>query len=360
MKLLPASAVLIAIAALGCGSGQSTSRSEIETEAGPLAGASGPGPAAETPGTAPAASPGAPPAGSPPAAVPATNSAAPPAGSNEPTPPPVVADNGVELRFAFSANDTYKFSSRTETQSSGNGPDGKPVSSKFATSQNLNVKVLSVKDGKAELETKADAFKVEGDAKDQQAQMIKGMMAQQKEVVTKAVYDSLGKPAGENPDLSDPMRSMVNGVGAAIGVFGINYPGKAVKIGDSWSSEFDLGKLLQARIPPGVNTSVQNGKVPTTYTLKSVDPGKGVAVIEVSMKASPKMQIVFPEQKGADGKTVKMPPMNMALEISSKGSVTVDLKTGLPISMTTESTSATTGTQMMDGKQTSKTTLKRV
>lgn len=289
----------------------------------------------------------------------ATSSQAPPPGSNEPTPPPSVDANGVELRFAFNANDAYKFTSRTETTSSGNGPDGKPVESKFTTSQNLKIKVLSVKDGRAELETKADAFKVDGDAKDQQAQMIKQMMAQQKEVVTKAVYDGLGKPIGENPDLSDPVRSMVNGVGAAIGVLGVNYPGRSVRAGESWTTEFDLGKLLQARMPPGMNSSVQNGKVPTTYTLRSIDQAKNTAVIEVSMKAAPKMQIVFPETKGADGQTVKMPPMNMSLEISSKGSFVVDLKTGVPISMSTESSSSTAGTRVMDGKQVSRTTLKR-
>jgi hypothetical protein len=184
-------------------------------------------------------------------------------------------------------------------------------------------------------------------------------MSQQKEVVTKAVYDGFGKPTGENPDLSDPIRSMVNGVGAAIGVLGVNYPGKAVKPGDTWTTEFDLGKLLQARMPPGMNSSVQNGKVPTTYTLRSIDKAKNTAVIEVSMKASPKMQIVFPETKDSDGKSVKMPPMNMSLDISSKGSFTIDLKTGIPLTMSTESTSSTSGTRVMDGKQVSRTTLKR-
>lgn len=365
VKLLaPSLAALAVLAALGCGPKQDTARAATdlvprETEARPGV-ADDPG--ARQPGGADttADSGNSPGVGSVTGATPpAVNPAAPPAGANEPTPPPKVESGSADLKFAFNANDTYQYKSSASVTSEAPGPQGKSEKSTYGTSQTLAVKVLSVKDGVAELQTTTKDFKVTGDTKDPQAQMVQGMMASAGELVSKAVYNSRGVPQGTNADLDDPVRSMVNGVGSSLGVLGINYPSSTIKAGDSWTTTFDMGKLMSARMPPGITATVANGKIPAKYTLVSVDAAQGIAVIKISMSGQPSMTIRLPSRKDAEGKETKMDPMTVNLRVSSSGTAKIDLKTGMPIEITTESTSETTGTQIMDGKQTSKTTIKR-
>ncbi|MCC6402592.1 MAG: hypothetical protein IT207_01130 [Fimbriimonadaceae bacterium] len=356
-------AAIVALGVLGCGPKQNTARS-IEDVAAEQSTAmpEGGGPATTQPGTE---APGGPPVSAPGAGVPGaapngTNTAAPPAGANEPTPPPKVDGTGsADLKFAFHAKDTYTYKSSASVTSEGKGQGGKAQKSTYGTSQSLILKVLSVKDGVAEIQSTTKDLKVTGDANDPQAQMVKGIMAGSGELVSKAVYNARGIPQGSNPDLEDSVRSMVNGVGSALGVLGINYPATSVKPGDTWTATFDMGKLMSGRMPPGISATVSNGQIPTKYTLVSLDPAKGVAVIKVSMKGQPTMTVKLPAQKNSEGKEVQVPPMVVKLSVSSSGTATIDLKTGMPIEITTESTSETSGTKVMDGKQVSKSTTKR-
>lgn len=365
MKPLSLTLAAVALLALaGCGPRQNTARSTIDLGSGQSAatgGAEAPEagvPGSENPGGPLASAPGgATIPGAPPAAL---NSAAPPAGANEPTPPPSVDGSGsADLKFAFKANDSYSFKASASITSEGKGPEGKTQMSSYGTSQSLILKVLSVKDGVAEIQSTTKDLKVTGDANDPQAQMVKGIMAGSGELVSKAVYNSRGVPQGSNPDLEDSVRSMVNGVGSSLGIMGINYPSAAVKPGDTWTATFDMGKLMSGRMPPGITATVANGQIPTKYSLVSVDTAKGIAVIKISMKGQPSMTVKLPAQKGTDGKEIVVPPMVVKLSVSSTGTAKIDLKTGMPIEITTESSSETSGTQIMDGKQVSKTTLKR-
>ncbi|MGE0001999.1 MAG: hypothetical protein AB7F50_11725 [Fimbriimonadaceae bacterium] len=363
----PFSLILAAVALLaltGCGPKQNTARSANDLVSGQPAAAGGAEapeggvPGSEAPGGPLASAPGGTTIpGAPPAAV---NSAAPPAGANEPTPPPSVDGSGsADLKFAFKANDSYSFKASAAITSEGKGAEGKTQKSSYGTSQSVTLKILTVKDGVAEIQSTTKDLKVTGDANDPQAQMVKGIMAGSGELVSKAVYNSRGVPQGSNPDLEDSVRSMVNGVGSSLGIMGINYPATAVKPGDTWTATFDMGKLMSGRMPPGITATVANGQIPTKYSLVSVDTAKGIAVIKITMNGQPSMTVKIPPQKKQDGTEVAMPPMVVKLSVSSTGTAKIDLKTGMPIEITTESSSETSGTQIMDGKQVSKTTLKR-
>ncbi len=137
-----------------------------------------------------------------------------------------------------------------------------------------------------------------------------------KPVVSRMTLDQYGTPKGAAG--GGMPSAMVSAVGQ--GSQGVAFPKKAVKVGDSWTSALDLGKMMGA-LSRGMKTS---GTIPIVYRLVAVQGG----VATVSMTA-----------KGTMSMSMGTRPMRITLDVRSTS--LIDVATGMPKSSRTTTDTST-------------------
>ncbi|MBS1714969.1 MAG: hypothetical protein JST30_11605 [Armatimonadetes bacterium] len=321
-------------ALIGCNPDQGVAVKIPEKTGSPKAGdltSSGAGGTTETTSgtTAETKSPETPPAAGGTADVPATTSPTP-AGTAPGTPPPTdgnTASGPVKLQYAFSKGESYKYKTTVETTMDGFGGKvgtGKPITSTTES----GVKVLDKSGEKAKIEITVAKNSVNaGSVDDKTKQAMDKMAGQNVGVKVTALFDPTGKPSEVKYSGGSKAQASQAGIDMDTGFFGISYPGKEVKPGDTWTHTFDFRDSM-GQMPQMSGAKWSNQMVTTTFTLKSIDPS-GKATISISIDANPSMSMKV-DMPNKDGKGTTPNEVSMKFKVTASGIAVVDTKSGLP------------------------------
>jgi hypothetical protein len=288
--------------------------------------------------------------------------------------------DAMTLAFNFAKGDTLKFDTTTESTSEGgrggpNGGGGRPEAMKMSVQQ--VVKVTDVNGGKAKIELTVDNVKVDGQG--DASRMTEQATRQAKGMKVTASYDATGKVSDMKTAGDGGAASMLTGIGSSVGFMGLNFPSGPVRVGDSWKTTWDFKASAGRMLSMLPNPKWANTEIPTTYTLKSIDRDAGTAVIAFTSAGKPSITIEMnmanggpggprggrPGQGGgpggggpgggAGGQEGGRQPgesrptetkMTMTFELTASGTMVVDLKTGYPKEITSDTTSKMVGGPM--------------
>lgn len=142
----------------------------------------------------------------------------------------------------------------------------------------------------------------------------KGPGAATKPIVARLVFDEYGTP--KEASGSGATATLMGGMGSAMGqgAGSTTFPKKAVKVGDTWTSSLDFGKIMGGAMP-GMK---MNGQIPVSYRLVALQGG--VATIAMTAKGAISMDM--------GGKA-------MRLTMDMRSTSLVEVATGLAKSATT-------------------------
>lgn len=194
---------------------------------------------------------------------------------------------------------------------------GKPMA--FTQTIPMTVRVVSKTAAGTMVETKSGPTKMSAPAGSPMAGMANNP-AMRKVNVVRITIDPFGTPKGATG--AGPAAAMANSMGSVMGggSQGVFFPAKPIKVGDTWTSAMDLGKMAPAGMPMKMN-----GKIPLVYRLVSLKGG----VAMVAMTAKGTMSMAFGNK-----------PMQIAMDIRS--TILLDASTGLTKSMSSVTDSTTT------------------
>ena len=176
------------------------------------------------------------------------------------------------------------------------------------------------------------------------------------------MFDTTGKPTGPKDPKAKSMQASLAGLNVDTGFFGLTYPDKPVSPGETWTHTIDYRNVLNG-FPQMGSVTWTNPNVVTTFTLRSVDKSAGTAVIGISSKGNPVINMKMPGRPPApNGKASGAAPQDfkMSMMVNGTGTATVDLATGIPKEIVFET--ATEFTNPMGGgnmSQKTKGTVKR-
>lgn len=248
-----------------------------------------------------------------------------------PTTPTASASGPITLRLSIDKGS--KMTYKTESESSqkmgsqnGKMPEPKPVKSTSETT----VDVVDVSGGKSKVEISVSKMKLSGGMDNEAAKKAMEKMAQDSEGVKVSVlFDSLAQPSNLQYLKGSKAQAASAGIETDTGFFGISYPEKPVKPGDTWTHKFDFKEAIGA-MGPTKGTTWKDTDVTTVFTLRSIDQAAGTAVIGIEAKGSPSMKLStagIPKDKASPD----MPKeIAMNFSVAGSGSAIVDLKTGAP------------------------------
>ena len=228
----------------------------------------------------------------------------------------------VLLRFKPPVGASVRY---TMTMSMNQKVPGMAVPMISTTTIPMTVRVVSRAAGTTTLETKMGKAKVTMPANSPMASMKDTIERAGSDVTSTTVVDELGNLKNVSLKGANPMMSNL-GSSITQGAQGVSYPLKAVKVGDSWTMDFDMGKMMgKAGMGMGMTAT---GKVPIVYRLVSVDKrgGKTLAKILISMKGKSTMTMAARGQK-------------VDFNMNVSGSTVVDTGTGLAVNVTMTSDS---------------------
>ncbi len=189
------------------------------------------------------------------------------------------AQGGVTLKYVPPIGKTFQYRMTMSMKSDGAG--GTPDMG-FTTAVDIDTKALSRDGDVTTIETKMGQAKVTipddsplASMKDTMEQQMSGKTSQTKINSRFEVQSLTGAGA--------PSAETLNSMASALQNF--RFPDHSVKVGDSWTANLDMGKLLGA-IAPGQGASGTSGKIPMTFSLKSVEDKAGVSVatVHITMK----------------------------------------------------------------------------
>lgn len=222
-----------------------------------------------------------------------------------------------ELRLKLAPDQTLKYQMSVDN-----------ASEMMGTNMNYKMSMtMSLATAKAEagtsVTTKFSDFKMDMDEGSPLASMMDGMKSVIEEMKVTAIYDEFGgatktKIVSDNP-MAKMMAGNIAGAGNS-GFLGSIYPKQAIKVGETWKHDMDLGAMLRQ---DDEEKPAKKSLVTTVYTLSKVE--KGVATITSVTK----------------GKGEVSSPMggDMTITMDVKGTSTVDIATGLLIESTSDGTS---------------------
>ena len=169
----------------------------------------------------------------------------------------------------------------------------------FSQTVPMTMRVLSRKGNLTTTQTKLGKAKVTVPAGSPMASAKPQMEAASSNKTSTTVIDDLGN------------LKRVEGMGSGMGLGSqnVSFPKKAVKVGDTWTSTVDMGKMM----PAGGSAS---GKIPVVYKLVSLKGG--VATLAMTMNGTTNVKA------GAQAMTMRM---------MSKGTLAIDAATGMMRSM---------------------------
>jgi hypothetical protein len=135
-------------------------------------------------------------------------------------------------------------------------------------------------------------------------------------VTTTATYDESGKSTDLKIEGDDMARMMTSSMNATrMGFMGIQYPASPLKVGDTWSVDYDLTNILNA----GGSDSPKKQSITVNYTLTKIDG----AVATVDGKIKGKV-----ESSGPNG-------MAITIDMDTTSTYQIDTATGIPNSIST-------------------------
>jgi hypothetical protein len=215
--------------------------------------------------------------------------------------------------------------------------DGKPVEVNTTTEQSMKIVKATGNDFTVET-TVTDSKVVGAGSKEGMGSAIAGQLAQAKGSKSTAVYTSLGKPSKPATDAASTQQ-MLNDFGRSLGFQGLVFPGKKVKVGESWSATVSLDRAMGA-LSKTMGGSAKMDPIPvkTTFSKVEMQGTKKIGVFNVVMRGKPKMS-------ASGGKAGNL---GMQLVINSQGELKIDLATGLLVSsiVTVENSFAFSGAGM--------------
>lgn len=229
------------------------------------------------------------------------------------------AQSSVTLRLKPPVGSKYQYKV-TMTTNSGMGNQGN-MSMNGTFTQWMTVKGKDSKGTK--IETKVTNAKFTGPAGMNGDQIAQSMNNQ---VIT-ATYSALGAY------VSGDMQSGTPGAMAAqAGAQGVIFPSQAVKVGSTWSSTVDIGKLMAAN-GAGNMKVVSGGKIPVNFKLTGMKTIAGKPIVGVSSTMNGTVVLAVGEQQ-------------MSLALKATGSGQVDVGTGMVRTWDTNANVGTTVGQM--------------
>jgi hypothetical protein len=176
----------------------------------------------------------------------------------------------------------------------------------------LSMKALSQKGDVFTIETRTSDAKVDIPASSPMAAM-KPMM--EKQMVGKVVtgqFDSRNRPIGGSAGANVP--------GVSNMMQGLAFPDHAVKVGEKWTYNMDFSKL--AATAPGA--PAMSGMIPVNLSILSAKDGK--ATLGMAMKGTTTM----PNPMGG---ATRGPAPKINVQMDTKGTIVIDIKTGTLVSM---------------------------
>lgn len=266
---------------------------------------------------------------------------------------PSVRNGAATLKFALNKGITHKYAmniNQSVTMSGrmpGGGSTPEPMSSKIAVSQTVKVTEGSGNSGTVAITAGKPQMTVNGKA--QEGGGPEGG-------TTTLKVDSRGNVSGERGGMAGAFGGL-----ESIGLMGLIYPSKAVRIGESWSSTVDMSKLNTPLGGMPGETTWKNSGLKATYTLKSINEGAGTADISFRYAGAPKITFKLPNMgnRGGGGGGQMPREMSIDLKLNTTGTIRVSLKDGFPISVNAKGGVETGGIMGMGQKQSVTVSMKR-
>ena len=148
---------------------------------------------------------------------------------------------------------------------------------------------------------------------------------QMKGKTVKLAVGADGKLVETGKSVDDGAAMALQGFTQVVGLQGIVFPNKPVKVGDTWTSKVEFSKLMS-----GMGTLPGMKMDPLNAVMKFVrvegDESDPIAVLEVVMKGKP--NITLPGSGGSS----PMPSFKMNVEMDGKTIVKIQVNTGLVVS----------------------------
>ena len=187
---------------------------------------------------------------------------------------------------------------------------GTPIES--TTTTPMTLRAVSRKDGLTTLETKSGQTKLTVPANSPMASMRERIEKASSGLTYTALVDERGNVKSSGVAGNDD--PLVKGVakGVSQGLPNVSYPTQALKVGDEWRSELDMGKLIGGMA--GGAAKIE-GKIPIVFRLVAIDKvgDKTLARIATTIKG---------------GFDTTMQGMAMKIGMDQKGETVVDVATG--------------------------------
>lgn len=161
---------------------------------------------------------------------------------------------------------------------------------------------------------------------------------QMKGKTVKMTVGADGKLIESGKSVDDGAAMAMQGFTQVVGIQGIVFPKKPVKVGDTWSSPVEFSKLMSGMgAMPGMKMDPINAVV--KFVRVEGEESDPIAVLEVIMKGNPNISM-----GGGGSGASAMPAFKMNVSMDSKSIVKIQVSTGLVLS----SVGSTTQTMSYD------------
>lgn len=272
---------------------------------------------------------------------PATSTGTPPVATEtvptkQPSATPAPTSGPVTLRYAFVKGAQLKYKTSMDLTMDMPSMSKKEGDKPMNTTSTTIVKVLDSNAGKAKVEMSYADMAINGGSRMMNSKQMEKSAKEIAEMKTTMTYDQFGTASDVKADKRGSM-GMMMGVGMTeSGFLGLKYPDKPVAIGESWKHSTDFKKMMDGMgAMGGAGMTWKDSEIVMTYTLKSIDPSTGKAVIAINMAGNPSFSMKMPGGTVPKGNETPS-EFSMSFKYSSNGLATIDLKTGFPIEIKSE------------------------
>jgi hypothetical protein len=254
-----------------------------------------------------------------------------PAKPSAPKPAKAAPSSSGALAVKMSKGQTLKY--KVEMDQVMEPSEGPKQSMAFSMTQVYTVKRAG--GNEAELEQKISDYQIAEKTDEPMRQSISrfldGMKGKPVAVVVKANGEMKGRGAGGS------LTSLPGGGG----FMGLVLPKKPLAAGLTWSHSQDLSSAGQQGV------EMKNAALKTNFTVRSIDPAKGTALIAFKTTGSPETNstMKMPAQEGQEAREIKI---TSRTQISAEGTMTVRIKDFVVVGQNLKTTMSVD--QTMDGR----------
>lgn len=217
----------------------------------------------------------------------------------------VATQGAVTLLFQPKVGATYKYAMTQSTQSQ--------MGNSSMTATNVQ-KILSVTGGLYKVQTTLNNVKMDGGMGASVKKAIEGKPS----VMSIDKYGAIKFDASGSPG----MQQMMGGMGGQS--IGMQFPKKAVKVGESWTHTIDMGAMMGSMMKSQAKGADVKSSGKTTMTFKLVKIDGSSATINCSVSGTMSMDMKAPS--GASGGPQQM---KMTMSMNGSGQYSVERSTGM-------------------------------